>query len=155
MNERIWETTDCMTDSHLLVSLPQCHCHCHNMRNRIYVPGKEIVSHSILQDEITYPNPDTYCWNWRAHFFKLNESYCDLWRKWIQQGMMTSSKGNTLIFSLICAWTNGWVNNRDASDLKRHRAHYDATVMTNGCIHVKCITLCWFSDRTNDYETVS
>ena len=34
-----------------------------------------------------------------------------------------------LIFSLIWAWTNGWSNNRDASDLKRHRAHYNITVM--------------------------
>ena len=25
-----------------------------------------------------------------------------------------------LMFSLICAWTNGWVNNRDADDLRRH-----------------------------------
>ena len=32
-------------------------------------------------------------------------------------------------FSLICARTNGWANNRDASDLTRHRAHYDVTVM--------------------------
>ena len=31
--------------------------------------------------------------------------------------------------SLICAWTNGWVNNRDAGDLRRHHAHYDVTVM--------------------------
>ena len=34
-----------------------------------------------------------------------------------------------LVFSLICAWTNGWVNNQDASDLRRNRAHYDVTVM--------------------------
>ena len=34
-----------------------------------------------------------------------------------------------LMFSLICAWTNGFANNRYASDLRRHRAHYDATVM--------------------------
>ena len=34
-----------------------------------------------------------------------------------------------LMFSLICAWTNGWVNNRDAGDLRRHRAHYDVFVM--------------------------
>ena len=27
------------------------------------------------------------------------------------------------------AWTNGWVNNRDAGDLRRHRSHYDVTVM--------------------------
>ena len=35
-----------------------------------------------------------------------------------------------LIFSLICAWINGWVNNREAGDLRRHRAHYDVTVMS-------------------------
>ena len=34
-----------------------------------------------------------------------------------------------LKFSLICAWTNGWANNWDASDLICHRAHYDVTVM--------------------------
>ena len=34
-----------------------------------------------------------------------------------------------LIFSLIDAWTNGWVNNRDAGGLRRHCGHYDVTVM--------------------------
>ena len=32
-----------------------------------------------------------------------------------------------LLFYLICVWTNGWANNRDAVDLRRHRAHYDVT----------------------------
>ena len=35
------------------------------------------------------------------------------------------------MFSLICVWINGWVNKREAGDLKRHRGHYDVTVMTN------------------------
>ena len=35
-----------------------------------------------------------------------------------------------LMFSMICAWINGWVNNREAGDLRRHRAHYDVTVMS-------------------------
>ena len=39
-----------------------------------------------------------------------------------------------LMFSLICAWINGWVNNREAGDLRRHRAHHDVTVM-NGAKH--------------------
>ena len=34
-----------------------------------------------------------------------------------------------LTFSLICAWTNGWANNRDAGDLRRHHVHYGVTVM--------------------------
>ena len=33
------------------------------------------------------------------------------------------------IFSLICTWTNGWTNNRDASDLKHHPTHNDVIVM--------------------------
>ena len=36
----------------------------------------------------------------------------------------------TLMFSSICAWTNGWVNHRDAGDLGRHCVHYDVTVMS-------------------------
>ena len=34
-----------------------------------------------------------------------------------------------LMFSLICACTNGWANNGDAGDLRRHRAHYNVIVM--------------------------
>ena len=32
-----------------------------------------------------------------------------------------------LMFTLICARINGWVNNHEAGDLRRHRAHYDVT----------------------------
>ena len=34
-----------------------------------------------------------------------------------------------LIFSLICVWINSWINNREAGDLRRYRAHYDVIVM--------------------------
>ena len=34
-----------------------------------------------------------------------------------------------LMFSLPCARINGWVDNRKAGDLRRHRVHYDVTVM--------------------------
>ena len=34
-----------------------------------------------------------------------------------------------LMFSLICTRINGWVNNGEAGDLRRHRAYYDVTVM--------------------------
>ena len=34
-----------------------------------------------------------------------------------------------LMFSLICAWTNRWVNNRNSGYLRRHHAHFDITVM--------------------------
>ena len=41
-----------------------------------------------------------------------------------------------LVFSLICAWTNSWANTRDAGVLRRHRVHYEVTVMIFGIFHV-------------------
>ena len=37
----------------------------------------------------------------------------------------------SLMFLLICAGIKGWVNNRKAGDLRRHRAHYDVIVVLN------------------------
>ena len=34
-----------------------------------------------------------------------------------------------LMFSLICVWIIGWVNNREAGDLRRYRAHCDVIVI--------------------------
>ena len=40
-----------------------------------------------------------------------------------------ASDTELFFFFFICAWTNGWVNERDASDLRCHCAHHDITVM--------------------------
>ena len=36
---------------------------------------------------------------------------------------------------LFWAWINGWVNNREAGDLRRHSAHCDVTVMWFFCLY--------------------
>ena len=44
----------------------------------------------------------------------------------------SSHKGQwrgALMFSLICVWIKGWVNNREDGDLRRYSAHYDVTFM--------------------------
>ena len=33
------------------------------------------------------------------------------------------------VFVDLRLWINGWVNNREAGDLSRYRAHYDVTVI--------------------------
>ena len=33
--------------------------------------------------------------------------------------------------AFFCAWINGWINNGEAGDLRRHHAYYDVTVMLN------------------------
>ena len=42
-----------------------------------------------------------------------------------------------LMFSLICAWTTSWANNRSAGHLRRHRAHYDVTVMLHAIAELR------------------
>ena len=58
------------------------------------------------------------CWLFvrRIHRSPVNSPYKGQWR-------------GALMFSLICVWINGWVNNRDAGDLMRYRAHYDVIIM--------------------------
>ena len=63
--------------------------------------------------------------------------------KFPSQRPMTQS----LMFSLIWAWTDGWVNNCEAGDLRHHCAHYDVTVMAprksrvSRDIHKNCVPL--------------
>ena len=51
------------------------------------------------------------------HRWPVNSPHKGQWRR-------------SLVFSLICAWINSWVNNRETGDLRGHRAHYDVTVMS-------------------------
>ena len=48
--------------------------------------------------------------------------------RWIPH---TKASDGALMFSLICVWINCWVNSREAGDLRRHRGHYDVSVMKN------------------------
>ena len=54
------------------------------------------------------------------HWWPVNSPHKGHWR-------------GALMLSLICAWTNNWVNNRDAGNLRRHDTHYDVAVMTGPC----------------------
>ena len=58
--------------------------------------------------------------------------YCPFVRGIHRSPVNSPQKGQwrgALIFSLICVWINGRVNNREAGDLRRYRAHYDVSVM--------------------------
>ena len=50
-------------------------------------------------------------------------------------------------------WINGWVNNREAGDLRRHRVHYDAILMIRGyllnSLGLALLTLSWDKNWDN------
>ena len=56
-----------------------------------------------------------------------------------------------LMFSLICAWMNGSVNNREAGDLRRYRANYDVTLI---CRKNDMILLIFAVTKKNPYNSL-
>ena len=76
----------------------------------------------------TMPHNDVFKWK---HFPR----YCPFVRGIHRSPVNSPHKGQwrgALMLALICARIDGWVNNREAGDLKRHCAHYDVTVMWCG-----------------------
>ena len=66
-----------------------------------------------------------------GNIFRVTGHLCG---KFIGPRWILRTKGQwrgALIFSLICVWLNGWVNNHEVGDLRRYRAHYDVTAMEN------------------------
>ena len=51
-------------------------------------------------------------------------------------------------FFFICAWTNGWAINRVAGDFRRHRVHYDVSVMAKCRYFGLCVVqIVWDCDN--------
>ena len=62
------------------------------------------------------------------HFPRYRPFVCGIHRSPVNSPHKGQWRG-TLIFTLICARINGWVNNCEAGNLRRNRAHYDVIVM--------------------------
>ena len=99
---------------------------------------------NVLQDRLAWKW--TKCWvnddviKWRhfpgywpfvqgIHRSPVNSPHKGQWR-------------GALMFYLVCAWINGWVNNGEAGDLRRHRAHYDVIVMFGQLFYL--VKLNWY-----------
>ena len=78
------------------------------------------VSTSFKQIMMTSSNGNIFPRYWPfvrgIHRSPMNSPHQGQWR-------------GALMFSLTCVWINGWVNNREAGDLRRYRANYDVIVL--------------------------
>ena len=89
------------------------------IQHRILHKGMERI-HLIHDDVIKWIHFPCYLpFVCGIHRWPVNSPHKGQWR-------------GALMFSLICAWIglNSWVKNREAGDLKRHRAHYGVIVMS-------------------------
>ena len=87
--------------------------------------GQWYICASVYQGSASVPNHDVIKWKqfppyWLfvrgIHRSPVNSPHKGKWR-------------GALMFSLIAVWINDWVNNREAGDLRRYRAHYVVPVM--------------------------
>ena len=85
--------------------------------NWVIIDIKSISRHNLHDDVIKWKHFPCY-WTFvrGIHWSLVNSPHKGRWC-------------GALMFSLICAWTNGWVNSWDAGDLRCHCTHYDVTVM--------------------------
>ena len=85
-----------------------------------------LSSHTMLVDIF-------HTWkSWWRHQMELFPRYWPFVRGIHRSPVNSPHKGQwrgALMFSLICVWINGWVNNHEAGDLRRYRGHYDVIVM--------------------------
>ena len=76
-----------------------------------------------------------YQYPWWRHQMETFPRYWPFVRGIHRSPVNSPHKGQwhgALKFSLICVWIKGWVNNREAGDLRRYCAHYDVIVMCTG-----------------------
>ena len=98
--------------------------------------------------------PDNYVW-WRHQMetFSALLAFCagnsPVTGEFPVQRLVTRS----FDVSLICAWTNGWVNNRDIGDWRRNRAHYIVIVISNRYRFVKLLSFdaVWYCCTRQSY----
>ena len=114
--------TSCQTNSRVSGDLRRHNAHVMSLTSSISCVHVVVLYLPVLLMMVSHD--DVINWKHFPRFWPLvrgihrspvNSSHKDQWRE-------------ALMFSLICAWINGWVNNGEAGDLRRHRAHYDVIV---------------------------
>ena len=101
-------------------------------------PTRRTIRHSWYQlltcrSLVTFLVPPVFCgmlMSWNGNIFRVTGHLCGEFTgpRWIPRTHKGQWRG-ALMFSLICAWINRWVNNGEAGDLRRYRAHYDVIVV--------------------------
>ena len=107
----------------------------------ISVTKSKFVTLSLCRYLLWYPMLQVVTWNIRPKSLSHDDVITgkNFPRYWpFVRGIHWSSvnsprKGQwrgTLMFSLICVWTNSWANSGEAGDLNRHHAQFDVIVIS-------------------------
>ena len=78
---------------------------------------------------ISVPHNQYSWWRHQMRHFSREWPFVRGIHRWPVNSPHKGQWRGALMFSLICAWINGWINNHEVGDLRRHQSHYDVTVM--------------------------
>ena len=109
-----------------------------------------VTSHGCLS-VLNHPQLDCFyssCFRLKQIKHIKVKQYWPWWRH--QMETFSALLAICLMFSLICVWINGWINNRKAGDLRRHRVHYDVIVMPLWCVKGIFLYRRFLSKRATD-----
>ena len=121
----------CREVTNRLIPSPLHHL-CQYITFEYHISNPALIEHD---DVIQWKHfPRNWSFLWEIHGSPVNSLHKGQWR-------------GALMFSLICAWINGWVNYREAGDLRRHRSHYNVTVMTFSCMTCSLQNIIIIKDR--------
>ena len=112
--------------------------------SQLYMKGHGSTNNSVVRwslrnkecfhtQKSCFHKPDRCSW-WRHQMetFSALLALCAGIHRWPVNSPHKDQWRGALMFSLVFTWINGWVNNRQAGDLRRHRAQYDVIVMEIG-----------------------
>ena len=82
---------------------------------------------------------DTMMTSSNGNIFRVTGHLCGEFTgdRWIPR--TKASDAEPWCFFFICVWINGWVNNHEAGDLRRYRAHYDVIVIPALQMIARCV----------------
>ena len=125
----------------------------HGKINKTVCITSMVIMALLLEDKIIVSRAAKYSW-WPIRNYTMTRMRILLpwWRDQMEtfSALLAICAGNSpvhryhkgqwrgaLMFSLNCVWINGWVNNGEAGDLRRHHAHYEVIVMSmHNCFEV-------------------
>ena len=100
-------------------------CEHDNLHNGIYCVSGSKCSTFCFQLRLLHIHDDVIKWKHFPRYWPFVQGI----HRWPVNSPHKGQWRGALMFSLISARINSWVNNRETEDLRRHHAHHDVTVM--------------------------
>ena len=113
-----------------LIACPRCFPYtlCYIFYSSYYVPGGLLLLCIWVPIHHKKKRQNKIWWRHQIETFSALLAFCAGNSPVTGEFPAQSAVTRSFDIFFICAWINAWANNREAGDLRRHRAHYEVIV---------------------------